>query len=71
MQAPCKSPCKDCQDRYIGCHERCNKYQKYKAYCDKLRELRRKESIMNNSSPAKDKAYRIVYSLIRQGRYGK
>lgn len=66
-----QAPCKDCPDRRIGCHERCSKYLEYKATCDELRELRHKESIMNNSSPAKNKAYRIVYRLIIQGRYGK
>ena len=24
------SPCKDCPDRYIGCHSSCNKYISYK-----------------------------------------
>lgn len=23
-------PCKDCQDRQVGCHGKCNKYKKYK-----------------------------------------
>ena len=23
-------PCKDCPDRHLGCHDRCEKYQAYK-----------------------------------------
>lgn len=23
------SPCKDCQERYLGCHSKCEKYIKY------------------------------------------
>lgn len=25
-----QSPCKDCPDRYLGCHDRCEKYQQFK-----------------------------------------
>ena len=25
-----KSPCRDCPDRYLSCHDKCEKYQKYK-----------------------------------------
>lgn len=25
-----ESPCKDCPDRYLGCHDRCEKYQAFK-----------------------------------------
>lgn len=24
-------PCKECEDRAVGCHGKCEKYQKYKA----------------------------------------
>ena len=24
------SPCKDCKDRYLGCHSKCEKYIEYK-----------------------------------------
>lgn len=26
-----KNECKDCDKRYIGCHDRCESYQKFKA----------------------------------------
>ena len=25
-----KAPCKDCPDRYLGCHGTCEKYREYK-----------------------------------------
>ena len=31
---PCYSPCKDCEDRKVGCHCVCDKYLKYKADVD-------------------------------------
>lgn len=42
-----KSPCKDCPDRYVGCHDRCSKYLAYKAEREMIRETLHKESIAN------------------------
>lgn len=25
-----KAPCKDCEERYLGCHGKCNKYKAFK-----------------------------------------
>lgn len=30
--------CKDCPDRYLGCHDHCDRYQAEKAKSDKERE---------------------------------
>lgn len=27
-----EAPCRNCTDRYLGCHDRCPKYQKYKKF---------------------------------------
>lgn len=27
------APCKDCSDRYLGCHDKCEKYQKFHKEC--------------------------------------
>lgn len=27
---PINSPCKDCKDRYLGCHSKCKKYNNFK-----------------------------------------
>lgn len=32
------SPCKDCPDRYPGCHGDCEKYADYRAKVDRQRE---------------------------------
>lgn len=36
------SPCKDCTDRTMGCHGRCDKYKAYRVEVDKLYEARAK-----------------------------
>lgn len=30
-----KSPCKDCDERYLGCHSKCSKYKEFRAAKDK------------------------------------
>ena len=44
--------CKDCPDRYSGCHDHCEKYQASKAAKDKLkakiREAKAKENLLHN-----------------------
>lgn len=30
-----KAPCKDCPDRHAACHDKCEKYQAFKAECFK------------------------------------
>ena len=32
------SSCKDCPDRYIGCHQHCETYKAFKAEKDRVRE---------------------------------
>ena len=38
-----RAPCKDCADRYPGCHDHCLK-EEYAAYRGKLDTLRRKRN---------------------------
>lgn len=40
-----KSPCKDCVDRHIGCHARCERYATYKAKNAQIKEARHVEAI--------------------------
>lgn len=35
------APCKDCKDRYLGCHDRCPKYLSFK---EKVNEVKKKRS---------------------------
>ena len=39
--------CKDCKDRYLGCHSKCEKYIDSKKKLDKLREKERMEKRIN------------------------
>jgi len=39
-----KNPCKDCPNRYPGCHSKCERYKAWKQEWDKLKE---KERIYN------------------------
>lgn len=32
-------PCKDCPDREVGCHDKCERYKKWKRYTDERREI--------------------------------
>ena len=40
-----KNPCKDCPDRYPGCHSKCERYKSWKKEWDELKE---KERIYND-----------------------
>lgn len=34
-------PCKDCKDRYMNCHDHCDKYQEWKEWKNKSNEYER------------------------------
>lgn len=38
---PC--PCRECDERYVGCHSRCPKYLEFRKTREKLYELRVRE----------------------------
>lgn len=38
-----KVPCKDCQDRYPACHDKCERYISFRKELDKYKEEERKE----------------------------
>lgn len=37
------SPCKDCPDRYFGCHDHCDRFAEYREKKDKQKEAINKE----------------------------
>lgn len=40
---PANAPCKDCQDRHIGCHCECEKYKTFtEEYGQMTKDIRRK-----------------------------
>ena len=41
-----KAPCKDCPDRFVGCHSVCVEYAKFKAQAEKIREEKNKEYVI-------------------------
>nr|DAZ60318.1 MAG TPA: hypothetical protein [Caudoviricetes sp.] len=36
------APCKDCSERFVGCHASCPRYAEFKAGCEARREERTK-----------------------------
>lgn len=37
--------CKNCKDRYLGCHDKCDKYKKEKALMEAYRDSQRNTNI--------------------------
>lgn len=37
------APCKDCKERYFGCHDECVKYQAYQNKVEEIRQRRQDE----------------------------
>lgn len=35
------APCKDCEERYLGCHSECEKYKAYRVQQEKISRCRR------------------------------
>lgn len=52
------SPCKDCTDRAMGCHGKCDKYKAYRVEVDKLYAVK----------AASIKAHDPMYGYIRASR---
>ena len=44
------SPCKDCPDRALHCHSRCEKYQVYAEWCEAQREKRKQEQAADEAA---------------------
>lgn len=38
-----KAPCKECTERHIGCHGKCEAYKAFQEYNAKISETKRKE----------------------------
>lgn len=34
------SPCKDCPERFVGCHSSCEKYKQYRSELDAFKAIR-------------------------------
>lgn len=42
------SPCKDCLNRFVGCHADCEKYKEFRAERDRVNELIKKNKQDND-----------------------
>jgi len=40
---PLQSPCRDCPERFLGCHSVCERYRAYKAELEAIYEERKKD----------------------------
>ena len=58
-----EAPCKDCPNRFVGCHSVCNKYISYRAEKDKEAEVRLER--MNNNTQMYDYK-RAKYKRLRR-----
>lgn len=38
--------CKDCADRFVGCHDACPKYKQFRVELEALKEARRHEAML-------------------------
>ena len=36
------APCKDCKNRFLGCHSKCDKYKDYKKRSEELNDMKNK-----------------------------
>lgn len=61
-------PCKDCEDRIPGCHDRCADYKAWKATQEELKAADKKRRGVNTMSDAKRKA--LSRKAMRVKRYG-
>ena len=61
-------PCKDCEDRIPGCHDRCCDFRDWKKAQEELKEAERKRVGVNTMSDSKKKA--LWKKQVRARRYG-
>ena len=41
-----KTPCKNCENRFVGCHNECNKYKEYRKEIEKIYEVLNKDKLI-------------------------
>lgn len=42
------NPCKDCEDRELGCHSQCDKYSEFKSKIEEIKEERIKQNFIDD-----------------------
>ena len=58
------NPCKNCEDRYVGCHGECDRYKEWKDVVEEKRQkridaLHRDETIMQFQKTSNDRINRM------------
>lgn len=43
------APCKDCADRFVGCHAACERYRAFKAETDRVRNAKQADEALRDS----------------------
>lgn len=49
MRNPVQSPCRNCENRHMGCHGQCERYNEYKIRHDEVQEKIRKADDEKNA----------------------
>lgn len=65
------SPCKDCPDRALHCHSRCEKYQVYAEWCEARREKRKQEQAADEAAARRGEKIRRDCQRFGYGKFGK
>lgn len=61
-----QSPCKECKDRYMGCHSVCGKYAAYRAALEEEKEFDKFDKDCEAYIRAKNKKMQKIARRIRR-----
>ncbi len=53
-----KAPCKDCKERYLNCHDKCEKYKAYRLELEKAKEAYNKSINSELNAMFMERAYK-------------
>ena len=57
--------CKECEDRYLGCHDHCDKYKAAKEDWEQYKESKKATAYEDYKFKA------VIKGMIRRSKYGK
>lgn len=63
------SPCKDCPDRILGCHGRCERYKAFRAEREKEYAWRHEQYVMD--TPSADLERKTRRKILQKARYNR
>ena len=64
-----RAPCKDCPDRTVGCHGRCERYQAFRELKEKECAWRHEQYVMD--TPSADLERKTRRKLLQKARYNR